>query len=85
MKKMTPKQLQIFRFIGNGEVKKKDIVAEFGDWHYANSSFHIGNILSRMVNSGFLHRVKQGVYAKGSRVGQAVSPQFAKNQLKLFK
>jgi predicted transcriptional regulator of viral defense system len=41
---------------------KKEIVDLLGHTYHCNGAFHIGNILSRLVGSGKLDRVKRGVY-----------------------
>jgi len=41
---------------------KKEAVELIGHTYYHNASFHVGNVLSRLVNSGRLQRVKKGVY-----------------------
>jgi len=39
-----------------------DLDANFGDAYYCNARFHLGNIMSRMVNNGKFIRLKKGVY-----------------------
>lgn len=84
MRKLTDKQKRILHFIGDDEVTKRKIVTRFQGWHYANASHHIGMILSRMVKSGLIDRVKKGVYKKVSKKGQATTPEANEKQLKLF-
>lgn len=59
----TKRQL-ILEYLYKSEkpVKKEDIVEKFKSLYYCNSSKHIGDILSRLVNSGQVIRVKNGWY-----------------------
>ena len=41
---------------------KKEAVELIGHTYYHNADFNVGNVLSRLVNSGRLERVKKGVY-----------------------
>lgn len=50
----------------DGDLTKKQVVETYGHWHYANEAFHIGNTLSRMVNSGLLIRIRPGVFRLGT-------------------
>lgn len=75
---MTDKQKQIFEYIADGELIKRDIVKQFQGWYYCNAAFHIGNILSRMVKAGLLERPRHGVYRKPT---QHPDPD---NQMQLF-
>jgi hypothetical protein len=43
-------------------VAKAEIVAQFGRCYYCNGALHVGNILSRMVASGHIDRVKRGLF-----------------------
>jgi len=64
---LSKKQAEIVAFMrGKESVTKKEIVAEFNHWHYTNEAFHIGNILSNMVNRGVLKRIKKGVFIIGN-------------------
>lgn len=46
---------------------KKELVAKFGGVYYCNGDKHLGAVLSRMVRSGHLVRIKPGVYKVGYR------------------
>jgi len=76
--KLTKHQRSIIRYIGDKEVSKKDIVTKYRHWYYHNASFHIGNVLSRMVNSDKLIRVRKGYYKN------LTEPKKSQNQLDLF-
>lgn len=66
-----------------GDLTKKQVVEQYGHEYYANGAFHIGNILSRMVNSGMLIRVKRGVFKLGK--GKKSKPStIAEGQTELF-
>jgi hypothetical protein len=64
---MTDSQEAIIKLCqaNGGNLTKKQVVDAFGHWYYANAAFHIGNMISRMVNAGLLIRVKNGVFKLG--------------------
>lgn len=68
-------------------VKKEDIVERFDSFYYCNSSKHIGDMLSRLVNSGQVSRVKNGWYQfanwYSSKNRQSIVPENP-NQKQLF-
>jgi len=82
---MTTDQRAIYNFVrSKGEATKAEIFAFTGDPYYCNGEKYIGDRLSRMVNAGFLIRVKKGVYKCG--IGKKSRPVAAiENQLNLFK
>jgi predicted transcriptional regulator of viral defense system len=81
---MTPDQRKIINFIyAKGTATKADIVALDGGQYYCNANKHIGDRLSRMVNSGMLERVKPGVFRIGSGKNPGNDP-VNENQTKLF-
>jgi hypothetical protein len=62
-KHMTPKQREIRNFaFKNGGITKAQAVELLKGDYYCNAAFHVGNVLSRMVNAGILVRVKRGVF-----------------------
>jgi len=80
---MTPEQRHIYQFVRKqGHATKKEI-CEIADHYYANGNKHVGDRLTRMVNAGFLVRVKNGVYrcGVGTKNRPATMPD---NQIKLF-
>jgi hypothetical protein len=63
--KPSEKQLTIMLYLHDkGLVSKKqmmeDLRVEY--WYYHNAAKHFGDILSRMVNSGFIQREKKGYF-----------------------
>ena len=76
---MSAKQQQILNKIREkGEpMTKQDLLIHFGHWYFRNEAKHLGDVLSRMVNSGLLCRPKRGYYYLGSK---PVPP----NQMSLF-
>lgn len=82
---MTPEQKIIIRWAKSvgGKFTKAEAVAQFGDKYYHNGAFHVGERLSRMVNSGLLVREKRGFYAVGK--GTKGNPaKIETNQTSLF-
>lgn len=65
--KPSPIQQDVIAFISKhgGEVAFSEISAEFGVRYYTSSEYHVGQLLSRMVKSGFVKRVRKGVYVLG--------------------
>lgn len=57
-------------FNGNRELElsKQDIIKMAGLYYYHNTDKHAGEVLSRMVKSGLLKRVKKGVYTLGGGI-----------------
>ena len=64
------------------EATKNEIVEAFGDqWYQYNPSKHVGDVLTRMVDKGLLHRPKRGIYKLGpSHQHENTNP----NQMGLF-
>lgn len=82
---LTQKQKAILLYIGDTEKTKSQIVHKFNSWYYFNSSKHIGEILSRMVNTGLLIRIKKGVFKRGKGGDKQVKKRvFSENQLSFF-
>ncbi|MCQ4139206.1 type IV toxin-antitoxin system AbiEi family antitoxin domain-containing protein [Chryseobacterium sp. EO14] len=79
---MTDKQKVIFEFVkDNGSITKKTAIEKIGNNYFLNADKYVGEVLSRMVKSGLLKRVKKGVFTLGERVNKNSIPE---NQLKLF-
>lgn len=79
---MTDKQKIIFDFVReNGSITKKTAVDKIGGSYFINASKHVGDVLSRMVKSGLLKRVKNGVFELGVRTNKNTVNE---NQLDLF-
>ena len=84
--KMGVKQKKIYQFLtGKEVVKKSDVVDEFCCWYYQCrtdiASRYIGQILSSMVKSGYITRVRQGHYKQGGSKMRGVTDP---NQLNMF-
>ncbi len=45
-----------------GHITKAQAVALIGSAYYCNAENHVGTVLSRMVKSGLLERIKPGVF-----------------------
>lgn len=60
--KATPKQRKILQMAQEmgGEFTKGDAIELLGSGYYCNEDKHVGDILSRMVNAGFIVRIKPG-------------------------
>ena len=60
--KATPKQSKILQMAREkgGEFTKTDAVELIGDIYYCNEDKHVGDVLGRMVKSGFIVRIKPG-------------------------
>ncbi|WP_288435344.1 hypothetical protein [uncultured Chryseobacterium sp.] len=79
---MKNKQRVILDWVrNNNEITKSKAIELIGGSYYCNSTKHVGDILSRMVKSGLLHRVKNGLFVIGTRVN---SDPVTENQLRLF-
>lgn len=61
---MTSHQREILSLavLRGGKITKQEAVDLIGRNYYCNAPFHVGNVLSRMVNARLLVRVKRGVY-----------------------
>lgn len=53
------------------QLTKQEIIEKAGLHYYHNTDKHAGDVLSRMVKSGLLVRVKKGVFRLGSPVKKA--------------
>jgi len=86
--KLTPQQTQILQDAraNGGTITKKQIVESYGRCYFHNGAKHLGEILSRMVNSGLLIREKPGVFTVGT--GKKNKPskeaEYLANQTTLF-
>jgi len=58
---LTPKQRKILDLAKNGEFTKQEAVALIGD-NYNSAEKYVGEVLSRMVESGLIIRVRNGVF-----------------------
>lgn len=75
--------LQFFNGDKSKEYTKAEIIKGAGLYYYHNGNKHAGDVLSRLVKSGFLIRVKKGTFKLGSpnrKVKDIINP----NQVKLL-
>ena len=58
------KKLQILRYLSTvDKATTTEIIDNTNiDDYYCNGRFHVGNILSRLVNAGQIIRVKKGIF-----------------------
>lgn len=63
--KPTPYQLKILALAreNGGQFTAAQACERFAGNYYCNGEKHVGDAVRRMVNAGFLRRVKNGVYA----------------------
>jgi len=82
--KLSVKQQKIINFINKSEDKQitKKQAIELVDDYYYNASKYVGEILSSMVKSGSLERIKNSVFKIGKGKSQKVF--VVENQNKLF-
>jgi predicted transcriptional regulator of viral defense system len=55
----------------NEHITTKECIEKYKTWYYANAKKYVGEALSRLVKSGKLVRVKQGVFALKINVSQS--------------
>lgn len=66
--KLSTKQRTVLAFIQqHGSITKKEAVIMIGGSYYHNKEKYVGEVLSRMVNSGILKRVKKGLFEIGDK------------------
>jgi len=84
--KPSPKQKQILAFAIKNEnrITKKQAVELIGNTYYHNASKHVGDVLSRMVNSKLLKRIKNGLFEINNEKKQTVKGISNPNQLELL-
>ena len=66
----------------DGQITKKEAVELIGGNYYCNAGKHVGDVLTRMVKSGLLERIKIGVYKTSSK-GKKEKESEDANQVKL--
>lgn len=84
--KLGDKQAAIVKFaISNGNtVTKKQAVELLERYYYSNAGHYVGEILSRLVKSKCLKRVKPGVFELLTTVPIGGTVTNDKDQIKLF-
>lgn len=55
--------LELIRTCGTSTITTAEAIQHAGGAYYCNASFHIGQILTRLVKNGQLVRVNRGIYA----------------------
>jgi predicted transcriptional regulator of viral defense system len=83
---LTPKQKKILEFASSHEkqITKKQAFELIGGCYYCNASKHVGDVLSRMVNSGLLKRLKNGHFEISEKKTETVKNIINPNQLELL-
>lgn len=78
---MTAHQSSIIRYLKDAkEASLQEIYDNVNFGYYHNGNKHLGDVLSRMVKSGMIERVKKGTF----RLRTKPLEQKIKNQIKLF-
>jgi|GEM_PF-1958904 len=86
MKAPSKKQKQIIDFIlqNDNKITKQQAVELIGACYYCNASKHVGDVLSRMVQSKLLNRIKNGLFEINQDKKQTVQGISNPNQLELL-
>jgi predicted transcriptional regulator len=78
---MTSKQREVLNYLLKvGEATKEEIYENVSFGYYYNHGKHLGELLSRMVKSNLITRVRRGKYKAGANRLQGG----AENQINLF-
>lgn len=61
---LSNKQLQILAFasLNKNQITKKQPVELLEHYYFLNAQKYVGEVLSRMVNTGLLKRIKNGLF-----------------------
>jgi hypothetical protein len=70
--------------ITKSRLRKKQAVDLLGGCYHCNASKHVGDVLSRMVNSGLLKRLKNGHFEVFEKKTETVEKTINPNQLELL-
>ena len=83
---ISDKQKQILSFASNndGNISKSQAVELIGSCYYCNEKKHVGDVLSRMVKSGLLTRIKNGNFKISETKKQTTNGIVNPNQLNLL-
>ena len=86
MSAISEKQKAIldFAFKNDSKITKQQAVDLIGSCYYHNAKKHVGDVLSRMVNSQLLKRVKNGEFEINTQRKQTVTGIVIPNQLELL-
>ena len=84
--KLSVKQKQILDFAlkNNNLITKKQAIELIGYYYLHNSQKYVGEVLSRMVKSKLLNRIKNGSFEINSDRKQTVKVIYNPNQLDLL-
>lgn len=84
--KPSSKQKQILDFALKNEnrITKKQAVELLERYYFLNAQKHVGDVLSRMVNSKLLKRIKNGLFEINNDKKQTVKGISNPNQLELL-
>ena len=52
--RISTREKKVLTFIGSDVKSKAEIVAECGRWYFGNQAKHVGDVLTRLVRSGWL-------------------------------
>ena len=78
------KQILEFAFKNENKITKTEAFELIGGCYYCNASKHVGDVLSRMVKSKLLNRVKNGSFEINTNRTQTVTGIIIPNQLELL-
>jgi hypothetical protein len=67
-----------------GKITLDQAVDVIGASYYSNARFHVGNVLSRMVKSGKLTRIRPGVFERRTEENKPTRKVSDPDQLDLF-
>lgn len=73
-----------FAYKNENKINKTQAVELIGNSYYCNENKHVGDILSRMVNSGLLTRIKNGHFEISKTKKQTTNGIINPNQLELL-
>lgn len=85
MTKITENQKLLLEFAYNNEnkISKQKAVELIGNSYYCNAKKHVGDVLSRMVNSGKLNRIRNGHFEISQIKNQGVKQILDQDQLNI--
>jgi len=84
--KPSPKQKQILDFAlkNNNQITKKQAIELIGHYYFLNAQKYVGEVLSRMVKSKLLKRVKNGLFEISTERKETAKGIVNPNQLELL-
>lgn len=84
MVKLSKKDRILEYMYSAGTASKKDIIEGTGISYYHNTSKHVGDMLSRLVNNGTLARIKRGIYGINDTEDSVVSSESKEQMIITF-